>query len=125
MLCFDNFVLCFDNFVLCFDNFVLCFDNFVLCFEYFLLCFENFGLCFTNIDLCFKTIVLCFKNCLICLQIWATVVYKRSIFQVEWLIATLIHCISHCSESDSVSSRFFLKRGFNRATVLVHIFNGG
>ena len=34
-------------------------------------------------------------------------VYKRSIFQVEWLIATLILCISHCSESDSVSSRVF------------------
>ena len=34
-------------------------------------------------------------------------VYKRSIFQVEWLIATLILCISHCSESDSVSSLFF------------------
>ena len=32
-------------------------------------------------------------------------IYKRSIFQVEWLIATLILCISHCSESDSVSSR--------------------
>ena len=34
-------------------------------------------------------------------------IYKRSIFQVEWLIATLILCISHCSESDSVSSRVF------------------
>ena len=34
-------------------------------------------------------------------------VYKRSFFQVEWLIATLILCISHCSESDSVSSRVF------------------
>ena len=34
-------------------------------------------------------------------------VYKRSIFQVEWLIATLILCISHCSESDSLSSRVF------------------
>ena len=33
--------------------------------------------------------------------------YKRSIFQVEWLTATLILCISHCSESDSVSSRVF------------------
>ena len=33
-------------------------------------------------------------------------VYKRSIFQVEWLIATLILCISH-SSSDSVSSRVF------------------
>ena len=32
-------------------------------------------------------------------------IYKRSIFQVEWLIATLILCILHCSESDSVSSR--------------------
>ena len=28
-------------------------------------------------------------------------------FQVEWFIATLILCISHCSESDSVSSRVF------------------
>ena len=35
-------------------------------------------------------------------------IYKRSIFQVEWLIATLILCISHCSESDSVSSRVLL-----------------
>ena len=34
-------------------------------------------------------------------------IYKRSIFQVEWLIATLILCISHCSESDSVSSPVF------------------
>ena len=34
-------------------------------------------------------------------------IYKRSIFLVEWLIATLILCISHCSESDSVSSRVF------------------
>ena len=34
-------------------------------------------------------------------------IYKRSIFQVEWLIATLILCISHCSESDSVSNRVF------------------
>ena len=34
-------------------------------------------------------------------------IYKRSIFQVEWLVATLILCISHCSESDSVSSRVF------------------
>ena len=34
-------------------------------------------------------------------------IYKRSIFHVEWLIATLILCISHCSESDSVSSRVF------------------
>ena len=34
-------------------------------------------------------------------------IYKRSIFEVEWLIATLILCISHCSESDSVSSRVF------------------
>ena len=34
-------------------------------------------------------------------------IYKRSIFQVEWLIVTLILCISHCSESDSVSSRVF------------------
>ena len=34
-------------------------------------------------------------------------IYKRSIFQVEWLIATLILFISHCSESDSVSSRVF------------------
>ena len=34
-------------------------------------------------------------------------VYKRSIFQVEWLIAILILCISHCSESDRVSSRVF------------------
>ena len=34
-------------------------------------------------------------------------VYKWSIFQVEWLIATLILCISHCSESDSLSSRVF------------------
>ena len=34
-------------------------------------------------------------------------IYKRSIFQVEWLIATLILCISHCSESDSVSSHVF------------------
>ena len=34
-------------------------------------------------------------------------VYKRSIFQVECLIATLILCISHCSESDSVSDRDF------------------
>ena len=34
-------------------------------------------------------------------------IYKRSIFQVEWLIATFILCISHCSESDSVSSRVF------------------
>ena len=34
-------------------------------------------------------------------------VYKRSIFQVEWLVATLILCISHCSESDSLSSRVF------------------
>ena len=34
-------------------------------------------------------------------------IYKRSIFQVEWFIATLILCISHCSESDSVSSRVF------------------
>ena len=33
--------------------------------------------------------------------------YKRSIFQVEWLTATLILCISHCSEWDSVSSRVF------------------
>ena len=35
-------------------------------------------------------------------------IYKRSIFQVEWLMATLILCISHCSESDSVSSRVLL-----------------
>ena len=35
-------------------------------------------------------------------------IYKRSIFQVEWLIATLILCISHCSESDNVSTRVFL-----------------
>ena len=34
-------------------------------------------------------------------------IYKRSTFQIEWLIATLILCISHCSESDSVSSRVF------------------
>ena len=34
-------------------------------------------------------------------------IYKRSILQVEWLIATLILCISHCSKSDSVSSRVF------------------
>ena len=34
-------------------------------------------------------------------------VYKRSIFQVEWLIGTLILCISHCSESESVSRRVF------------------
>ena len=34
-------------------------------------------------------------------------IYKRSIFQVEGLIATLILCISHCSEPDSVSSRVF------------------
>ena len=34
-------------------------------------------------------------------------IHKRSIFQVEWLIATLILCISHSSESDSVSSRVF------------------
>ena len=34
-------------------------------------------------------------------------IYKRSIFRVEWLIATLILCISHCSESDSVSSCVF------------------
>ena len=34
-------------------------------------------------------------------------IYKRSIFQVEWLIATLILCISHSSESDNVSSRVF------------------
>ena len=34
-------------------------------------------------------------------------IYKRSIFQVEWLIATLILCISHCLGSDSVSSRVF------------------
>ena len=34
-------------------------------------------------------------------------VYKRSIFQVEWLIATLILCISHRSETESVSSRVF------------------
>ena len=34
-------------------------------------------------------------------------VYKRSIFQVEWLIATLILCILHCSELDSLSSRVF------------------
>ena len=34
-------------------------------------------------------------------------IYKRSIFEVEWLIGTLILCISHCSESDSVSSRVF------------------
>ena len=34
-------------------------------------------------------------------------IYKGSIFQVEWLIATLILCISHCSESDSVNSRVF------------------
>ena len=33
--------------------------------------------------------------------------YKRSIFQVEQLRDTLILCISHCSESDSVSSRVF------------------
>ena len=33
--------------------------------------------------------------------------YKWSIFQVEWLTATLMLCISHCSESDSVSSRVF------------------
>ena len=33
--------------------------------------------------------------------------YKRFIFQVKWLTATLILCISHCSESDSVSSRVF------------------
>ena len=34
--------------------------------------------------------------------------YKRSIFQVaQWLRATLILCISHCSESDRVSSRVF------------------
>ena len=61
--------------------------------------------------------------------------YKRSIFQVEWLIATLILCISHCSESDSVSSRVFysavstaprfllffnaLRRVFKRATYVV------
>ena len=36
-------------------------------------------------------------------------IYKRFIFQVEWLIATLILCISHCSESDSVSSRVFYR----------------
>ena len=35
-------------------------------------------------------------------------IYKRSIFQVEWLIATFILCFSHCLESDSVSSRVFL-----------------
>ena len=35
-------------------------------------------------------------------------IYKRSIFQVEWLIATLTLCILHCSESDSVSTRVFL-----------------
>ena len=34
-------------------------------------------------------------------------IYKRSICQVEWVIATLILCVSHCSESDSVSSRVF------------------
>ena len=34
-------------------------------------------------------------------------IYKRSIFQVEWLIATLILCNSHCSELNSVSSRVF------------------
>ena len=33
--------------------------------------------------------------------------YNRSIFQVGWLTATLILCISHWSESDSVSSRVF------------------
>ena len=34
-------------------------------------------------------------------------IHKRCIFQVEWLIATLIPCIWHCSESESVSSRVF------------------
>ena len=40
-------------------------------------------------------------------RIKTVTVYKRSIFQVEWLIVTLILCISHCSESDSVSNRVF------------------
>ena len=49
--------------------------------------------------------------------------YRRSIFQVEWLTATLILCISHCSESDSLSSRVFYSAVSTARRFLLQFFS--